>query len=145
MSSDEAFEPKANRWRRKTALFLLISGGIGLTVMPQCLYPTEHPTTNLRPFDSIIRDCTVGSRRDFIVNFLGNILAFIPMGAMLETAELPKLRGRSTVVALALFSLVLELGQYLSGRRYADIDDLILNTLGAAIGVVLARFVASRV
>jgi len=33
-------------------------------------------------------------------------------------------------------SLAIEGGQYLSGRRVTDVDDLILNTLGSLLGYV---------
>ena len=39
---------------------------------------------------------------------------------------------------VAVFSLsisfVIEVGQYISGRRVPDVDDLILNTLGGMLG-----------
>ena len=36
-------------------------------------------------------------------------------------------------------SLAIEGGQYLSGRRVTDVDDLILNTLGTLLGYRLAQ------
>lgn len=56
-----------------------------------------------------------------------NVLLFIPVGA---------LAGKWKVVpAAASFSLFIETVQLLTGRGLFEFDDVIHNTLGAAIGV----------
>ena len=67
------------------------------------------------------------------INLLGNVLVFLPLGL------LPPLiwkKYRSFLHGLLpgfLFSLSAECLQYFTGRS-VDIDDLLLNTLGAALG-----------
>jgi glycopeptide antibiotics resistance protein len=104
-------------------LFALTLGGF---------YQPNAPR-NFVPFRSIEHDLKAGGF-EFLVNFLGNLAAFLPMGWLL-----PGLLGRSRlalrVVGLSLaLSLIVEILQGISGRRVADIDDLILNTAGGLIG-----------
>ena len=85
------------------------------------------------PFESIGHDLRKGGP-EFVVNTLGNLAAFLPMGWLL-----PSLLGRRCsarrVAGLSLaLSLIVEVGQGISGRRVADVDDLILNTAGGLMG-----------
>jgi glycopeptide antibiotics resistance protein len=100
-------------------------------------FPSANPTPNTVPFRSMIADWKSGGL-PFVVNFLGNIVAFVPMGLLP-----PLIRRRPTKVWHVLLfsvviSLIIEVGQRLSGRRVPDVDDLILNTLGGLIGYLLA-------
>jgi glycopeptide antibiotics resistance protein len=103
-------------------------------------FPATNSQPNWIPFHSIAWDWRNGGW-GFVVNFLGNIVAFLPMGS------LPPLiwRRRVTFWQIALFSLAISLaietGQYASGRRVPDVDDLILNTGGGMLGFVLTRSV----
>jgi glycopeptide antibiotics resistance protein len=106
-------------------------------------FPAAKPVPNLIPLRSIIADWRAGGS-PFVINFLGNIVAFLPMGALP-----PLIRRRRTALwQMVLFSLalslVIELGQFFSGRRVPDVDDLILNTLGGVIGYRLANHRAAR-
>ena len=96
-------------------------------------FPATHPEPNWVPLRSIIRDWRNGGW-GFVVNFLGNLVAFLPMGLF---PPLIRLR-RTALWHAALFSLsislAIEAGQFISGRRVPDVDDLILNTLGGALG-----------
>lgn len=67
-------------------------------------------------------------------NILGNILLFLPFGFL--TPYLIKYKKFISVLVYSLFfSIIIEVMQYvfLTSRR-ADVDDVILNTLGAIIG-----------
>lgn len=70
-----------------------------------------------------------------------NILLFIPFGFGLPF--ITNFRMKETVVIGALFSIVIELLQLITGFmakitfRIADINDVIFNTLGVAIGYIL--------
>jgi len=75
-------------------------------------------------------------------NVLGNIVLFFPLGVMLPLLS-PNLRSLAGVLLVAiLFSFSIELTQYISRHfgnyRSVDIDDIILNTLGAVLGFALA-------
>jgi glycopeptide antibiotics resistance protein len=97
-----------------------------------------NPKPNWIPFHSMIGDWRNGGRA-FVVNFLGNIVAFLPMGLLPPHI----VRRRTTIWQIALFSLAISLaietGQFFSGRRVPDVDDLILNTVGGVLGYVLSR------
>ena len=62
-----------------------------------------------------------------------NILLFIPFGYLLPSL-FPKLRWWQVILLGLAFSLTIELLQLITKLGYADVDDLINNTLGAAIG-----------
>jgi glycopeptide antibiotics resistance protein len=97
-----------------------------------------HPGSpvNLVPFRTILHDLTAGGR-DFVVNFLGNLAATVPVGLLLPS--LIRCDARRVLVASFGLSLLIELIQGTTGIRYADVDDLILNTLGGLIGYGLER------
>ena len=67
--------------------------------------------------------------------FVMNIAAFAPLGLLLS--HLGMKRGRVCALGLTC-SLCLEAAQLMTGRGYCDSADVLANTLGAAIGAVLA-------
>lgn len=98
-----------------------------------------HRSLNLIPFHTIraylgggypLRGTAVVS------NILGNIVVFIPCGLFLQV-----IRKRKTfwmgVLAVAVAACAVEALQYAFGLGASDIDDVILNTCGGAIGVLL--------
>jgi glycopeptide antibiotics resistance protein len=91
-----------------------------------------HPTTNLVPFRSMGHDLRAGGRH-LVVNFLGNLAAFLPMGVLVPTLAGGRAAARVGAASLGL-SVLIEVLQGISGRRVADVDDVILNTLGGMIG-----------
>jgi glycopeptide antibiotics resistance protein len=119
---------------RRTGLWLLLSAYV-LFLLDLALlrFPSRHPAHNVVPLHSMIGDWRSGGR-PFVVNFLGNIVAFIPIG-MIPPLAWPR---RAVAWHAALFSLgfsaMIEVVQYTSGRRVADVDDLILNTSGGLFG-----------
>lgn len=71
------------------------------------------------------------------VNILGNVALFVPLGLFVFLA----LDGGSVLRATAcgvLLSVTIETLQLFTGRA-ADIDDVLLNTLGALVGAWLGR------
>lgn len=66
-------------------------------------------------------------------NIILNILLLIPFGYLLPTL-FPRLRWWQVILLGLAFSLTIELLQLITKLGYADVDDLINNTLGAAIG-----------
>jgi glycopeptide antibiotics resistance protein len=96
-------------------------------------FPSTHPAPNFVPFRTILSDWAAGWK-EFVVNFIGNIVAFLPMG-LIPTLILGRWIKLWHVVLFGLsLSLAIEGGQYLSGRRVTDVDDLILNTVGTLLG-----------
>lgn len=80
-----------------------------------------------------------GSAQDMVVNLLG----FIPLGLLLA---LYLGVGRTAAVVLfgAALSLGLELVQLALPDRYTASGDLLLNTAGSALGLLVARVLAQR-
>ena len=62
-----------------------------------------------------------------------NILLFVPFGYLLPSL-FPSKRWWQVILLGLVFSLTIELLQLITRLGYADVDDLINNTLGAAIG-----------
>lgn len=97
-----------------------------------------HPEANLVPFRSIIRDWNVGGW-PFVINFVGNIVAFVPMGLLPPFIFERRVKLWHVLVLSLGLSLVIEGGQLYSGQRTPDVDDLILNSLGGCLGYLLIR------
>ncbi len=99
----------------------------------------EVGNLQLRPFHSIrfffIADVTFGR---FFINIICNIAVFIPFG-WLGLSFKPL---RSIWILLPVFVMGImgvELIQHFSGRGTADIDDVMLNTLGMLTGFVFLQ------
>ncbi|MDB5351631.1 MAG: glycopeptide antibiotics resistance protein [Planctomycetota bacterium] len=109
-------------------IYLIVLLDLTLFQFPQ---PGAH--ANFVPFRSISRDLRHGGW-EMIINFVGNLAVFLPLGLLPPTLS----RRWCSPLRIALISLFLsaliESLQYLSGRRVADVDDLILNVLGGLLG-----------
>ena len=78
------------------------------------------------------------------VNLAGNIVLFIPLGYLLR-AVFPKLRKAwQALLAAAGIIILVELFQMVTLLGACDVDDLILNLLGCAIGCGLYSLTISR-
>lgn len=65
------------------------------------------------------------------VQYLCNILFFIPFGLLIPW----KKKGwKSVMFSAALFSVSIEVSQYVSGRGLCELDDVIANIAGAMLG-----------
>ena len=83
------------------------------------------PLVHLFDYDSI---------RDLIWNVVGNVVMFIPSGIVLPIIYRQLNSLWKVVAAGAFISLCTEILQLPFPSRASDIDDLILNTLGVAVG-----------
>lgn len=119
-------------------LYLLI-----LLVLTLVLFPNDHPGPNLIPFRSVLHDWRVG-RRELLVNFLGNVIAFVPFGLLIPIARLQPTSWGQAGLACASLSATIEAMQFLSGRRVADVDDVMLNAVGGLCGFALLRALGRR-
>jgi len=96
--------------------------------------PGVH-AVNLRPGHDIRLELTNVNARTGLINVVGNVVMFVPVGALLVAAVGDSVRR--AVVGSALLSLTIECCQYQIGRA-ADVDDVLLNTAGGLLGAVLA-------
>ena len=74
-----------------------------------------HAPVNLIPLKSIIHDVQAGGRH-LVVNFLGNIVAFVPLGLLVPLLFAGGRPAFRVVVAGFSLSLMIELLQGISGR-----------------------------
>ncbi len=104
---------------------------------------TEHADYryNLTLFQEINRYYGIGKRSGswslFMMNVIGNVCVFIPLGMFL-----PKLFRRCRNLFLTGFvslevSLCVELVQLVTRVGSFDVDDILLNTLGGVCGFIL--------
>lgn len=91
---------------------------------------------HLIPFGEIqdYRD-GVKSLNSLLMNYLGNIAMFFPLGIFLPIF-FKKLNFGKVVLSGLLISVIIEVSQYFLSSGYADTDDVIMNTLGAALGAI---------
>lgn len=90
--------------------------------------------TNFVPFKSIIEPFKYGYPGQYIiVNIFGNIAALAPMGFFLPMLFRPARRLPIFTLIVALVVVFIEFTQFLFTVGSVDIDDLILNILGAVI------------
>ena len=90
-----------------------------------------------------------GLRTFCVLNLIGNVALFLPLGFLLPVSDRGCSFKRLLLVAVC-FSLSIEAIQFvflfLGNARAVDIDDVILNTLGACLGFALYKaLVVSRV
>jgi glycopeptide antibiotics resistance protein len=95
---------------------------------------------SLRPFRSIARDVAAGGD-PLRVNVIGNVVVMLPLGAALAALGGEGAKARYAAMAGFVLSATVETLQLGTGRRVADVDDLILNTLGAVLGFLAAAAV----
>jgi glycopeptide antibiotics resistance protein len=97
---------------------------------------------NLEPFHTIRRFYIhyqhTGSLSSFF-NLLGNIILLIPFGVIMPLMFRMMRRFWIFFPAAALFSLGIEYLQWITSTGIADIDDSILNFVGAAGGYIVTR------
>lgn len=72
-----------------------------------------------------------------------NILLFVPFGYLLPSL-FPRLRWWQVILLGFACSLCIELLQLITKLGYADVDDLINNTLGAAIGFLCYKLILEK-
>lgn len=103
--------------------------------------PGSVRSLNLIPFASIsnyVLSGSAGVKRFAVANLIGNIVAFVPLGAFL-----PLFRRRTGVwtnlLVVVCASVAVETVQGIFGLGTSDIDDVILNTIGGLVGILFFR------
>lgn len=70
---------------------------------------------------------------------INNVLVFIPFGALF-----PGKRWKQLLITAVLFSTAIEAVQYALNLGWCEIDDVICNVLGAAIGFGLWKMIKGK-
>jgi VanZ family protein len=118
------------------ALYLLVPAA--LTLLPD--RPSAGADGFRRLVDGVVRRLTAGQVEISVVDLevLANVLLLVPLGLLLVPA-LPRTPLSVLLALAALLSLGIETLQYLLlPGRVATLVDVLANTGGAAIGLVLA-------
>lgn len=95
---------------------------------------------NLIPFKTIknyIKYRAHVNTKTLIINIIGNVVAFMPMGFFIPILFRNKRNLVEVLFFSSLISLVVEFIQYRFVVGSFDVDDIILNTLGGVIGYIL--------
>lgn len=94
-----------------------------------------QPFKTIKMYANIVINSTNGNLlRHALINLAGNVVMFVPLGALLPGIW-KRMRGvLSTFLSAALLILLVEAVQYVTGLGSCDIDDLILNLAGVVLG-----------
>ena len=143
-------------WYREIALFIFVLFIVGLssqTIIPKfengvngfSIVKSGIHETNLIPFKVIVETYNEvfvnGYFNYFLINFLGNIIMFMPIGFFIPL--LWNVSNKKVVIIGFCFSLFIEICQ-LFLTRGTDVDDLMLNTIGVILGLLLYRLLYKK-
>ena len=73
----------------------------------------------------------------WLMNIIGNIIMFIPVGIVWPVCFSRLDSMKKTILAGAGFTFLIEVTQLFCIGRHTDVDDFILNTFGIAIGALI--------
>ena len=149
---------RGHLWSRRRELVLLtfvlyLLGLVAVTLSPPPVRRARAAAAietelHVNPASLTCSSAPRGSRaHGFCVdNAVGNVVLFLPLGVLLPLV-LGRLRfGSGVLIAIALSSSI-ELIQFASrgwSQRTADVNDVILNSLGACLGLVVVLFLRRR-
>jgi glycopeptide antibiotics resistance protein len=113
-----------------------------LTLRPVGADLESNVRVNLKPFTTILPALRHGPGTFSFTILIGNVLAFVPLGLLLPMAfrrlswllVIPAGAALSGAIEVAQYALSTNLGY---GYRRADIDDVIVNVFGTAVGLTL--------
>ena len=77
----------------------------------------------------------------FLINIVGNMVAFMPFGFFLPIISRRSRKWYNTVSFGLIFSLILVTLQLIFKVGSFDVDDMLLNTVGAGLGFLVYRTV----
>jgi glycopeptide antibiotics resistance protein len=122
-------------------LALWLIGGLVLTLQPAHPLPGQVVDDNLVPFHTLAIYWRNLASEFWMLNLFGNLFLLLPLG-LLGPIALPVLDRWWRIALVALvFSVAIELLQRLVPARSADIDDVIVNLVGALLGYAALRVI----
>lgn len=127
-------------------LFILYKILLFKYISPLELYGADRlfsRTINIVPMKSILGYLSDSyfSIKVALMNIIGNIVIFIPMGIYFQMLKKNKSVFKSVVI-ICFISLSVEIIQYIFGIGGSDIDDVILNTIGGLLGILTYKMIA---
>lgn len=131
----------ANSARRATfsrsAVGFALAGILLLTLWPADS-SIEH---QLVPLSEISAAFTPTPDEGELVGVFGNLLLFLPLGAAIGALRVSALRAICAGLSL---SVAVEIAQWFIPGRWTAIDDVLLNTIGTAVGYAAATLAAAH-
>lgn len=115
--------------KRRWILFLCV---VYITVLLNLTYFSREPGSRIGVTMEIFDTWGTTAREHAF--FIENILLFIPFGILFPLAFPPLRKPQFCIMEGFFFSVFLELIQFVTGRGYCQLDDVVTNTLGALIG-----------
>lgn len=110
------------------------------------LWPTYN--YNIIPFHtikSLVYHREYYNTDTWVKNLFGNIVMFIPLGVFIPALNRKLLRPWIFLLVIVFILFVVESIQLFTRVGSFDIDDIILNTLGAMIGLAFLKSITPRV
>lgn len=139
-----------------TLFFMFLVGLLSQTILPTVssrggevqFINGDHQAINIEPFRVLTETYNAIKYLDlwqpFLINFVGNIVMFIPIGFFLPLLWIKFGRAWRAIGTAFLVSVAIEILQ-LPQMRSSDVDDLWLNTLGACIGYIVYKSLPNMV
>jgi glycopeptide antibiotics resistance protein len=97
---------------------------------------------HLEPFGTIRTQLAFGLEYSEARQLIGNVALFVPLGFLLPAAVRTCRRVWVTLAVAASLSVLIEIVQALLPNHTTDVDDVILNSTGAALGYFAFRLIA---
>lgn len=122
---------------RSVWLWWALSAAVAAWLLWMTLRPNETVATDLSPLTTSA--AAQGVSAHLLIDLVGNVVVFVPLGATLALALGGKPAARRLLLAAlagAGLSLAIELVQMAIPTRVAALDDWLLNTVGTAIGAL---------
>ncbi len=111
-------------------------GGIGWNLESMMARETR---VNIRPMVVLWNWAVKGRWWHLFYNAVGNVIWFLPFGILIPALFRSKRKLYKTVIVAIITSFSIESLQYILCTGVSDIDDIILNTIGAGIGYVIFK------
>lgn len=93
---------------------------------------------DLHPFWSY--EAIQGGKSELLAENIMNVIVFIPVGILIGLG-FPRWSWRKTIGLGCLISISIEVLQFAFKRGFSEVDDVIHNTLGCAIGLGIAQLI----
>ena len=124
-------------------LYLLFNRAGGIEGMDY--WKQIRANLNLEPFHTIRLFLKVLDQQAYsaaaVINLGGNVIMFIPLGFLLPRVFTGLQKFRRGILATVLIIIAVELTQLFTLLGSCDIDDLILNVIGAAFGYIIHKLI----
>jgi glycopeptide antibiotics resistance protein len=105
-----------------------------------------YGSMNIIPFNKCHKfifnyeDLTFANKVSFLKEFFGNIILLFPFAKALEVVLQKKLTFKKKCFYIFITSFSIEFAQYIFNLGIMDVDDIILNFSGGALGAYLLNF-----